>query len=112
MTELFESKTYRALRKPLLDAETLPPECYTSAEFHRREVRYRRPSATDFGPVDEGLEERRPKLEKTHFETADVPMNRLRGECRGSERDVAKGERLGEIDGPARKPRREPVEVD
>ena len=38
MTELFESKTYRALRKPLLDAETLPPECYTSVEFYRREV--------------------------------------------------------------------------
>jgi choline monooxygenase len=36
--DLLDPQTYRAVRKPLLDAETLPPACYTSVEFHRREV--------------------------------------------------------------------------
>jgi choline monooxygenase len=36
--DLFDPQNYRAVRKPLLDAETLPLACYTSPEFHRREV--------------------------------------------------------------------------
>ena len=35
---LFDPKTYRSVRKPLLQATTLPPECYTSPEFFEREV--------------------------------------------------------------------------
>ena len=35
---LFDSARYQAVRKPLLQASTLPPECYTSPEFFRREV--------------------------------------------------------------------------
>jgi phenylpropionate dioxygenase-like ring-hydroxylating dioxygenase large terminal subunit len=36
--DLLDPQTYRAVRRPLLSAETLPPECYSSAEFYRREV--------------------------------------------------------------------------
>src|SRR5262245_33436359 len=36
--DLFDPETYAAVRKPLLEAETLPPECYTSQEFYEREV--------------------------------------------------------------------------
>jgi phenylpropionate dioxygenase-like ring-hydroxylating dioxygenase large terminal subunit len=36
--DLFDPATYAAVRRPLLDAETLPPACYTSPEFYRREV--------------------------------------------------------------------------
>jgi phenylpropionate dioxygenase-like ring-hydroxylating dioxygenase large terminal subunit len=35
---LFDPRTYANVRKPLLEAETLPPECYTSEEFFRKEV--------------------------------------------------------------------------
>lgn len=35
---LLDPETYRAVRRPLLEAETLPPACYTSHEFYRREV--------------------------------------------------------------------------
>ena len=37
-SELFDSATYTALRKPLLQASTLPSECYTDAGFYRREI--------------------------------------------------------------------------
>jgi choline monooxygenase len=37
-TELFDPRHYEAVRRPLLDAETLPPWCYTSEAFYRREV--------------------------------------------------------------------------
>jgi choline monooxygenase len=37
-TDIFDPKHYRAVRRPLLDAETLPPWCYTSEAFYRREV--------------------------------------------------------------------------
>jgi phenylpropionate dioxygenase-like ring-hydroxylating dioxygenase large terminal subunit len=37
-TNLFEARHYAAVRKPLLQAETLPPWCYTSDVFYRREV--------------------------------------------------------------------------
>jgi choline monooxygenase len=36
--DLFDPKTYAAVRRPLLEAETLPPACYSSPEFYRREV--------------------------------------------------------------------------
>ena len=36
--DLFDAKTYAAVRRPLLEAETLPPACYTSEEFFKREV--------------------------------------------------------------------------
>lgn len=36
--DLFDPKTYEAVRRPLLEAETLPPECYTSEAFYQREV--------------------------------------------------------------------------
>jgi choline monooxygenase len=35
---LFDPRTYAATRRPALEAETLPPEAYTSEEFYRREV--------------------------------------------------------------------------
>ena len=35
---LFDPRTYDAVRRPLLEAETLPPECYTSDAFFKREV--------------------------------------------------------------------------
>jgi choline monooxygenase len=35
---LLDPKTYAGVRRPLLDAETLPPQCYTSPDFYKREV--------------------------------------------------------------------------
>ena len=35
---LFDARTYEGVRRPLLEAETLPPECYTSDDFFKREV--------------------------------------------------------------------------
>ena len=35
---LFDPHRYAATRRPLLEAETLPGECYTSEGFFRREV--------------------------------------------------------------------------
>ena len=37
-TDLFDPAHYAATRRPLLEAETLPPWCYTSEAFYRREV--------------------------------------------------------------------------
>ncbi|MBL8672716.1 MAG: aromatic ring-hydroxylating dioxygenase subunit alpha [Alphaproteobacteria bacterium] len=36
--DLFAPRHYEGVRRPLLDAETLPPWCYTSEAFYRREV--------------------------------------------------------------------------
>jgi len=36
--EIFHPRHYEAVRRPLLDAETLPVWCYTSEAFYRREV--------------------------------------------------------------------------
>jgi choline monooxygenase len=36
--DLLDPNAYAAVRKPLLDAETLPPACYSSREFYQREV--------------------------------------------------------------------------
>lgn len=35
---LFEAETYAALRKPLLEASTLPPHCYTDHSFYQVEI--------------------------------------------------------------------------
>jgi len=35
---LFRPETYESVRRPLLEASTLPPACYTSPAFYRREV--------------------------------------------------------------------------
>jgi hypothetical protein len=35
---LFDPERYQAVRKPLLEAATLPPACYTSTEFFEREI--------------------------------------------------------------------------
>jgi phenylpropionate dioxygenase-like ring-hydroxylating dioxygenase large terminal subunit len=35
---LFDAETYRDLRKPLLQASTLPPRCYTDEAFYQREI--------------------------------------------------------------------------
>ena len=35
---LLDPTTYADLRRPLLEASTLPPACYTSPEFYRREI--------------------------------------------------------------------------
>jgi choline monooxygenase len=35
---LFDPRTYEGIRRPLLEAETLPPECYTSEAFFKREI--------------------------------------------------------------------------
>jgi phenylpropionate dioxygenase-like ring-hydroxylating dioxygenase large terminal subunit len=37
-TDLFDPRHYAAVRRPLLDAETLPPWCYSDARFFAREV--------------------------------------------------------------------------
>ena len=37
-TDLFNPEHYQAVRRPLLEAETMPAWCYTSPEFYRREV--------------------------------------------------------------------------
>src|SRR5438270_7709088 len=37
-TDLFDPRHYEGVRRPLLDAETLPAWCYTSPAFYRREV--------------------------------------------------------------------------
>jgi len=37
-TEMFDPRHYEAVRRPLLDAETMPVWCYTSEAFYRREV--------------------------------------------------------------------------
>ncbi|HEX3538530.1 MAG TPA: aromatic ring-hydroxylating dioxygenase subunit alpha [Stellaceae bacterium] len=36
--EMFDPRHYEAVRRPLLDAETMPVWCYTSEAFYRREV--------------------------------------------------------------------------
>jgi choline monooxygenase len=36
--EIFKPQHYEAVRRPLLEAETLPVWCYTSPAFYRREV--------------------------------------------------------------------------
>ena len=36
---LLDPATYAGVRRPLLDAETLPPACYTSPAFYRAELR-------------------------------------------------------------------------
>ena len=36
--DMFDPRHYERVRLPLLDAETLPPWCYTSQEFYDREV--------------------------------------------------------------------------
>jgi phenylpropionate dioxygenase-like ring-hydroxylating dioxygenase large terminal subunit len=38
MADLFDPTRYAAVRRPLLEASTLPPECYTSSAFYEREV--------------------------------------------------------------------------
>jgi phenylpropionate dioxygenase-like ring-hydroxylating dioxygenase large terminal subunit len=37
-TDIFDPRHYRPVRRPLLDAETMPVWCYTSEAFYRREV--------------------------------------------------------------------------
>src|SRR5687767_5564243 len=37
-SDLFDPRHYENVRRPLLEAETLPPWCYTSEAFYRREV--------------------------------------------------------------------------
>jgi phenylpropionate dioxygenase-like ring-hydroxylating dioxygenase large terminal subunit len=36
--EIFAPQHYTGVRRPLLEAETLPPWCYTDSAFYRREV--------------------------------------------------------------------------
>ena len=38
IANMFDPHRYDAVRRPLLEAETLPPDCYTSEAFYRREV--------------------------------------------------------------------------
>jgi phenylpropionate dioxygenase-like ring-hydroxylating dioxygenase large terminal subunit len=38
MVDLFDPDTYADVRRPLLDASTLPPDCYTADAFYRQEV--------------------------------------------------------------------------
>jgi len=38
-SSLFRPETYAGVRRPLLEASTLPPACYTSEAFYRREVK-------------------------------------------------------------------------
>ena len=36
----FSAEAYREVRRPLLQASTLPPDCYTSEAFYRREIEH------------------------------------------------------------------------
>ncbi len=36
--DLFDPELFEGVRRALTEAETLPPECYTSPEFHAREI--------------------------------------------------------------------------
>lgn len=36
--DIFAPEHYTGVRRPLLEAETLPPWCYTAPEFYQREV--------------------------------------------------------------------------
>ena len=38
ITNIFDPARYAGVRKPLLEAETLPPDCYTDETFYKREV--------------------------------------------------------------------------
>ncbi len=38
ITNIFDPARYAGVRKPLLEAETLPPDCYTDEAFYKREV--------------------------------------------------------------------------
>ncbi|MPZ58330.1 MAG: Rieske 2Fe-2S domain-containing protein [Rhizobiales bacterium] len=38
MNSLFDHDKYQGVRRPIDNAETLPPSCYTSEEFYKREV--------------------------------------------------------------------------
>ena len=38
ITDIFDPTRYAGVRKPLLEAETLPPECYTDEAVYKREV--------------------------------------------------------------------------
>jgi phenylpropionate dioxygenase-like ring-hydroxylating dioxygenase large terminal subunit len=38
MLDLLDPNSYAAVRRPLLEAETLPPACYAAPEFYQREV--------------------------------------------------------------------------
>jgi choline monooxygenase len=38
LSDLFDPNAYEAVRRPLATAEALPPACYTSPDFHAREV--------------------------------------------------------------------------
>jgi phenylpropionate dioxygenase-like ring-hydroxylating dioxygenase large terminal subunit len=52
--DIFEPKLYSRARRPFLEAETLPPWCYTSEAFYQREVeRIFRPSWNFVGREDE-----------------------------------------------------------
>lgn len=37
---MFDPRTYDGIRKPAIEASTLPPHCYTSPEFYRAEVEH------------------------------------------------------------------------
>ena len=37
---MFDPRTYDGIRKPVVEATTLPPWCYTSPEFYRAEVEH------------------------------------------------------------------------
>ena len=53
-TDLFNPEHYQAVRRPLLEAETMPAWCYTSPEFYRREVERIWKKAWNFiGSVDQ-----------------------------------------------------------
>jgi len=38
ITNIFDPARYAGVRKPLLEAQTMPPDCYTSEAFYKREV--------------------------------------------------------------------------
>jgi choline monooxygenase len=53
-TDPFNPAHYEAVRRPLLEAETMPAWCYTSPEFYRREVERIWKKAWNFvGSVDQ-----------------------------------------------------------
>src|SRR5258706_15734657 len=52
--DIFDSRHYQRVRRPALEAESLPPWCYTAPEFYDREVdRIFRKTWNFLGRVDE-----------------------------------------------------------
>lgn len=74
---LFDPALYAAVRRPLLEAETLPPWCYTDPAFYRREVERIFLKAWNFVGRGDAIPN---KGDYTAFDFAGVPVVLVRDE--------------------------------